>query len=341
MRLKTTVLTLAVFLLPHFAADSAAASGEALMETDNENIFFEEWDTPFGIPPFDRIGDEDFRPALEAGFEAQRERITAILANPEPPDFENSILALELSGTELSRVWSVFSNLTSTDTNETLDALELEFKPRYTRQQDAIYLDPALFARVDAVYQSLDEAELDPEQRRLAELTHRDFVRSGAALPLETREQLKEINARLSELSARFGQNLRAETKNFELVITDEADLAGLPSDVVSAARQAAISRGHQDAWVFGLDRSSFEAFMTYADNRDLRRRLFDGYRSRGAQGNEFDNRGILLEIAWLRARRAGLMGYSTHADYQLAVNVDAITGGGSFHFGEKGFVGL
>ncbi|MGD8423695.1 MAG: M3 family metallopeptidase [Gammaproteobacteria bacterium] len=322
MRLKTTVLTLAVFLLPHFAADSAAASGEALMETDNENIFFEEWDTPFGIPPFDRIGDEDFRPALEAGFEAQRERITAILANPEPPDFENSILALELSGTELSRVWSVFSNLTSTDTNETLDALELEFKPRYTRQQDAIYLDPALFARVDAVYQSLDEAELDPEQRRLAELTHRDFVRSGAALPLETREQLKEINARLSELSARFGQNLRAETKNFELVITDEADLAGLPSDVVSAARQAAISRGHQDAWVFGLDRSSFEAFMTYADNRDLRRRLFDGYRSRGAQGNEFDNRGILLEIAWLRARRAGLMGYSTHADYQLAVNM-------------------
>ena len=195
MRLKTTVLTLAVFLLPHFAADSAAASGEALMETDNENIFFEEWDTPFGIPPFDRIGDEDFRLALEAGFEAQRERITAILANPEPPDFENSILALELSGTELSRVWSVFSNLTSTDTNETLDALELEFKPRYTRQQDAIYLDPALFARVDAVYQSLDEAELDPEQRRLAELTHRDFVRSGAALPSETREQLKEINA--------------------------------------------------------------------------------------------------------------------------------------------------
>jgi peptidyl-dipeptidase Dcp len=286
MSLKTTILTLAIILVPHFAAaEPAAASGEALMETAAENVFFEEWDTPFGIPPFDSIHDEDFRAALEAGFEARRERIAAILANPAPPDFGNTILAVELSDRNLSRVWQVFSNLTSTDTNATLDALELEFKPRYTRQQDAIYLDPALFARVDAVYQSLDDLELDPEQRRLVELTHRDFMRSGAALPSETREQLKEINARLAELGARFGQNLRAETKSFELVITDEADLAGLPSDVVAAARQAAISRGHQDAWVFGLDRSSFEAFMTYADNRDLRRRLFDGYRTRGAPG--------------------------------------------------------
>ena len=184
MRLDTTVLTLAFFLVPHFAAAEPAASpGEGLMETPAGNVFFGEWDTPFGIPPFDRIDDGDFRPAFEAGFEAQRESIATILADPEPPDFENTVLAIELSDNQLSRAWKVFSNLTSTDSNETLDALELEFNPRYTRQRDAIYLDPALFARVDAVYQSMDDLGLDQEQRRLVELTHRDFLRSGAALP--------------------------------------------------------------------------------------------------------------------------------------------------------------
>jgi len=323
MKINAVALTLAFALVPHFATFQAAEQDkDVFVDTNHGKVFLESWDTPFGIPPFSRIRDEDFRPALEAGFEAQRDNIAAIVGDPAAPDFDNTILAVELADAQLNRVWKVFSNLTSTDTNETLDALELEYKPRYTRERDAIYLDPDLFARVDTVYQSLDKLALDLEQRRLVELTHRDFVRAGAALPPESRERLKEINGRLAELSARFGQNLRTETKAFELLITNQADLRGLPADVTAAARQAARNRGHDEGWVFGLDRSSFEAFMAYADNRELRRRLFDGYRHRGANGNDADNRALLIEMAQLRAERAKLMGYPTHAHYTLAVNM-------------------
>ncbi len=323
MKINAAALTLAIALVPNFATSQAVAQDkDAIVDAEYGKVFLESWDTPFGIPPFSRIRDEDFRPALEAGFEAQRGNIASIISNPAAPDFENTILAVELADAQLNRVWKVFSNLTGTDTNEALDALELEYKPRYTRERDAIYLDPDLFARVDAVYQSLDKLELDLEQRRLAELTHRDFVRAGAALPPESRDRLKDINGKLAELSTRFGQNLRTETKEFELLITDEADLAGLPADVIAAARQAARNRGHEEGWVFGLDRSSFEAFMAYADNRELRRRLFDGYRHRGANGNDADNRALLIEMAQLRAERAKLMGYQTHAHYTLAVNM-------------------
>jgi len=323
MKLNPAALTLAATLVPIcVSAQLADEAKDSRVDAETHNPLLMAWDTPFGIPPFHLIEDAHFGPALDAGFAAQRDNIIAILSDARPPDFYNTILALERSRAQLNRTWKVFSNITGTDTNEALDALELEMNPRYARERDAIYLNPDLFARVNAVHAALDDLDLDQEQRRLVELTHRDFVRAGANLPDADRERLKEINSRLAGLSARFGQNLRAETKAFELVLTDETDLAGLPPDVLAAARQAANSRGHENAWVFGLDLSSFEAFMTYADNRELRRRMFDGYRHRGAQDNAFDNRAILMEMARLRAKRARLMGYETHADYQLAVNM-------------------
>ncbi len=319
---KSSALTLCAALVAIFATALAETPQDATVDIERQNPLIREWDTPLGVPPFDLIENTDYAPALEAAFETQRARISAILENPAPPDFDNTILAIELARSELNRIYKVFDNITGTDTDPTLDALELEIKPRYGRERDAVYLNQDLYRRVQAVYQNLDNLDLGAEQKRLVELTHRDFVRAGTALPEADRERLQELNSRIAELSAQFGQNLRAETKAFELVITDPADLSGLPTDVIAAARETAKKRGHEDAWVFGLDRSSFEAFMANADNRELRRRLFDGYRSRGGQGGQTDNREILLELVRLRASRAELMGYPTHADYQLEVNM-------------------
>jgi peptidyl-dipeptidase Dcp len=289
---------------------------------DLSNPLIQEWDTPFGIPPFDLIRDEHFRDAMEAGFEQQRAEVKAIIENPEDPSFSNTIEALEQSGALIERTFKIFGNLTGTDTNSTLDALELEMNPRNSRRKDEIYLNEALFRRVSVVYEARGKLDLDEEQHRLLELTHRDFVRAGAAVDAESRARLTEVNSELASLSAQFGQNLREETKVFEMVIVDGADLSGLPSDVIAAARETARKRGHDDAWVFGLDRSSFEAFMAHAESRQLRRQLFDAYRSRAAHENDTDNQQILLEMAQLRAERARLLGFETHADYQLATRM-------------------
>ncbi len=322
IRQTTSALTLSAALVAICSAAVADTPQDAPVNTQRPNPLMQEWDTPFEIPPFDIFEDTDYGPALETAFETQRARMADIAANPEPPDFDNTILAIELARSELNRVYKVFDNITGTDTDPALDALELEMKPRYARERDAIYMNQDLYRRVQTVYQQVDEMDLGPEQKRLVELTHRDFVRAGTALPEADRERLKEINSRIAQLSAQFGQNLRTETKAFELVIKDPADLSGLAPDVIAAARESARKRGHDDAWVFGLDRSSFEAFMANADNRELRRRMFDGYRYRGAQGGQTDNRGVLLELVRLRAVRAELMGYRTHADYQLEVNM-------------------
>jgi peptidyl-dipeptidase Dcp len=283
-----------------------------------DNPLLDDWGTPFDIPPFDRIRDEHFGPALDAAFARQREEVEAISANPAPPTFENTIEALERARTRKNKVLKVFGNITATDTNDALDALEIRINPLDAKEKDRIYLDESLYARVKAVYDARESLDLHQEEMRLLELTHRDFVRAGAAIPKERRGRLQEINARLAELTARFGQNLRAETKGFALVITDEADLSGLPGDVITAGRATAEARGKPGAWAFGLDRSAFEAFMKFADNRDLRRQMFEAYRNRGSQGNEMDNRAILMETARLRAERAALLGFENHAAYQL-----------------------
>jgi peptidyl-dipeptidase Dcp len=301
--------------MPPPAADTAAPS-------DADNPFFEEWDTPYGIPPFDRIRDEHFKPAFERGIDELRAEIAAIRDNPEPPTFENTIEALQLAGESLTRVADTFSNINNTDTNDYLQELDVEMTPRLTRERDAIYMDGKIFARVDELFGQRESLGLDDQAMRLLELTHLDFVRRGAALDAASRDRMKEINARLSELTTVFGQNLLKETNGFELIVTDDADLAGLPDDMIGSAKAKAESKDLDNAWVFGLDRGTFEGFMTYADNRDLRKQMYEGYRARGGQGGATDNRDELSEVVLLRAEAAQLMGYENHAAYQMERNM-------------------
>jgi peptidyl-dipeptidase Dcp len=300
------------------AAPAEAPAAVALNPEPATNPFFEEWDTPYGIPPFERIRDEHYKPAFERGIEEMRADVAAIRDNPAQPDFANTFEALELAGRMLDRVKRVFSNITNTDTNDVLQELEVEMSPVLTRESDAIYLDDAIWRRVSTLYERRDSLDLDEQALRLVELTHREFVRRGAALDSAAKSRMKDINARISELNTLFSQNLLKETNAFELVIKDPIDLAGLPDSLVGAAKVKAEARGKPDAWVFGLDRGSYEGFMTFADNRELRRQMYDAYRARGGQGGANDNRDALAEIAQLRAERAQLLGYANHAAYQL-----------------------
>lgn len=298
------------------AVDEPVAEEVAAVADDNP--FFTKWETPYGIPPFDAIRDEHYKPAFDAGIEALRAEVAAIRDNPEPPTFENTVEALEMAGQALTTVQLVFGNITNTDTNDTLQELEVEISPVLTREVDAIYLDEKIFERVNAVYEARDTLGLDEQAMRLLELTHRDFVRRGAALDDEAKARMKEINARISELNTIFAQNLLKQTKAFDLVITDEADLAGLPDSMIGSARVKAEGKGQPDAWIFGLDRGTFEGFMTFADNRELRAQMYAAYRARGGQGGDNDNRDALAEIAKLRAERAVMLGYPNHSAYQL-----------------------
>ena len=276
------------------------------------NPFMEEWDTPYGVPPFAAIKDEHYMPAFKKGILELRTDIAAILDNPEPPTFENTILAQEMAGKLLTKVSYTFGNITNTELNDELRALESKINPMLTREFDAINLNTDLYARVKAVYDQKDALGLDEQDARLLELTHRGFVRSGAALTPEVKAQVAEINAELSELTTQFSQNLLAATKGFTLELTEDDEIAGLSDDF-----KAAIWNEDKKAWVVGLNRSSYETFMVQAENRDLRKQLFDGYRMR-ASGGDIDNGPLAIKAAQLRAQRAELLGYESHAHYTL-----------------------
>ncbi|MFK8017135.1 MAG: M3 family metallopeptidase [Gammaproteobacteria bacterium] len=271
-----------------------------------------EWDTPYGAPPFDKIDDAHFMPAMKKGIVDMRAEIASIVDSTQPPTFDNTIVALEKTGNLVSKVARVFSSLTGTERNDALSALESKIWPMLTREQDKITLNDTLFARVKSVYDQRATLDLDEQDARLLELTHRNFVRAGAALAPEVKTQVAAINAELSGLTTTFGQNLIRETKSFKINVTDEADVAGLSDDF-----KAALWDDEANAWVLGLDRSVYENFMVQSENRDLRKRMFDGYTQRASQG-EYDNGPVLVKIAQLRAKRAELMGYASHAHYEL-----------------------
>lgn len=299
-------------------ADTAAAEVSSLPEitvTAEElegNPFLAEWDTPYGVPPFAEISDDDYMPAIKQGILEAREGVAAIASNPDAPTFENTILPLETGGELVNKVAYTFSNITNTDTNDTLRGLESEIWPMLTRETDAVYLNPVIFGRVKTVYDQLDTLDLDQQQKRLVELTYRDFERAGAALDADTKAQVADINAQISGLTTKFGQNLLASTKAFRMELTTPEDIAGLSQDFL-----AGIQVPGEDKWVITLDRSVYETFMTQSENRELRRRAFDGYRLRASEG-EYDNGPVLIDIAQLRAKRAELLGYRSHAAYQL-----------------------
>ncbi|MEO0424652.1 MAG: M3 family metallopeptidase [Pseudomonadota bacterium] len=280
------------------------------------NPFLEEWDTPFGVPPFEEIADEHFLPAFKQGMLEQRADVAAIRDNPDAPTFENTILAMEQVGTLARKVGLVFGPLASTELNDEKRKLQSIIYPMWTRESNKIVLDDALWQRVQAVYQARDTLDLDEQDARLLELTHRQFVRAGAALDEETKTKVAAINEELSGLTTKFGQNLLSSTKAFKLPITDEADTAGL-----SEAFKSSIWDEDEEAWVVTLDRSVYETFMTQSEVRELREQAFDGYRLRASDGDT-DNGPLAIKIAQLRAQRAALLGYDTHADYVLEYNM-------------------
>ncbi len=290
--------------------------------TTQENPFFTEWDTPFGVPPFDKIAPEHFLPAFEAGMERQSKEMKGITTNPKEPTFVNTIEAMERSGELLTKVSSVFYNLTSAHTSDRIQTIAKEVAPKLSAHQDNILLNTELFRRIETTYQNRDTLDLTGEQRKLLEEYYKMFVRGGAALDEEAKSELRRINERLSLLSLEFGEHILKENNRFELVIDNEGELAGLPDNVRSTAAETAEERGHAGKWVFTLHKPSLIPFLQYSSRRDLREKMFKAYIQRGNHGDDLDTRAILREMVALRQQRAALLGYETHAHYVLADNM-------------------
>lgn len=285
---------------------------------DLKNPLLAKYETNFEVPPFDLIKDEHFRPAFKEALKVHEAEIDSILKIDEPATFANTILALENAGQLLNRVSTVFYNLNSANTNDTIQVIAKDLAPVMSAHRDEINLNPELFKRVKTVYDQRANAGLDAEDQKLLEETYKGFVRSGANLKDEDKEKLKKINAELSVLSTQYGQNLLAETNAFEMVVDKEEDLAGLPKELKAAAAAEAKTKGKEGKWVFTLQNPSVMPFLQYADNRELRKKIWDAYQLRGNNNNDFDTKEILVKIANLRLDKAKLLGYSSHAAYIL-----------------------
>jgi len=285
---------------------------------ERDNPLLEEFDTPFGVPPFDKIENAHFEPAILEGIRQQEEEIAAIVDNPSPPTFENTIEALEYSGETLGRVMRVFSNYNSTMTGPELEEIARNMSPKLSEHSDNIRLNLDLFARVNEVYEQRDMLDLNSEQMRLLEETHKGFVRSGADLPAEDQERLRQINSELSSLTLAFGQNVLGDTNDFKMVIDNEEDLEGLPESAIEGAADRAEQEGMEGKWVFTLHNPSVMPFLYNADNRELRRKMQQAYINRGNRDNDYNNREILAKIANLRLERSRLLGYENFAAFSL-----------------------
>ena len=298
----------------------------------NINPFFQEWNTPYEVPPFLDIKDEHYMPAYEQGMKENLEEIDLIVNNTEAPTFANTIEELERTGKLLSRVGRVFSNLASSNTNPQLQELQRELSPMLSAHYDKISLNEGLFNRVDAIYQNRENLDLTSEQAKLLNDTRKGFVRSGALLSKDQKDRISEINSKISGLSTSFGQNLLAETNGFELILED-SDLDGLSDGVIAAAADAASQKidsaesqeekdKYNDKYVFTPHRSSMYPFLTESTRRDLREKLYNSYVMRGDNNNDTDNKKIAAQIAKLRSERAQIMGYKTHAHFVLEENM-------------------
>ncbi|TNJ43790.1 M3 family metallopeptidase [Tamlana fucoidanivorans] len=273
--------------------------------------------TPYNTPPFSKIENEDYLPTIKAAINLAKKEIEAITNNPETPTFENTIEALEFSGEQLDRISSIFFNLNSAETNETIQKIAQEVSPLLSEFSNDITLNKALFARIKAVYNTKDTLDLTVEQQMLLDKKHKSFSRNGANLSAEKKEKLRTIDKKLSQLKLKFGENVLAETNKFEMLISNEEDLAGLPNGAIEAAKQLADSKG-KDGWLFTLDYPSYIPFVTYSDNRALREKIALAAGSKAFKGDNLDNQNIVLEIVKLRHDRANLLGYKTHAHFVL-----------------------
>ena len=281
------------------------------------NILTQNFETAHNSAPFSKIKYSDFLPAVQECIQKTRKEIDAIINNKEIPSFENTIEALDYSGEQLDRVTSIFFNLNSAETNDEIQKLAQEISPLLTEFSNDITLNKKLFKRVKALYEIKDDLNLNPEEDMLLEKKYKSFSRNGANLPEDKKNELREIDKQLSKLKLKFGENVLAETNKFEMLISDEKDLSGLPEGAKEAAKQLAESK-NKNGWLFTLDYPSYIPFMKYADNRELREKLAKAFGSKGFKNNNLDNQKIVLDIANLRYKRAVLIGYTTHAHFVL-----------------------
>ncbi|RZW56171.1 MAG: M3 family peptidase [Flavobacteriaceae bacterium] len=281
------------------------------------NILNFPFDTAYNTAPFSKIENAHFLPAIKKAIQTAKDEIELIITNKDQASFENTIEALDFSGSELDRITSIFYNLNSAETNDEIQAIAQEVSPLLSEFSNDIRLNQDLFARVQQVYEKKDSLRLSEEQKTLLRKKYKSFARNGANLADDKKSVLREIDKKLSRLSLTFGENVLAETNAFELHVTSEKDLDGLPEGTIEAANQLAESK-QKEGWIFTLDYPSYIPFMTYAKNRALRKKLALAFGAKGFQGNKFDNQKNIIQIATLRHERANLLGYKTHAHFVL-----------------------
>lgn len=282
-----------------------------------QNPFFSAYKTPYDTPPFNKIKNEHYEPAIEKGIAEHQAEINKIVMIRAVPTFENTIVPLEESGKLLSRVTSVFFNLLSSESNDEMMEIAQRIQPKLSEHSNSITLNEGLFQKVKAVYDKRLDSNLTPEQIRLVEKTYRGFENSGATLVGKDRDTYKELSTKLSQLTLDFGQNALKESNKFEMLLTDEADLAGLPQMVKDAAAAKAKAKG-KEGYIFDLSAPSYIAFMKYSTRRDLRQKLYMAYNTKCVAGGEFDNQENVKEIAKTRMQIANLLGYPDYATYTL-----------------------
>ena len=287
-------------------------------ENTSMNPFFQAYDTPFNVPPFDKIKNEHFKPAILEGISTHQAEVNAVANNTQPATFENTILAMENAGELLSNVNTVFSNLNSANTNKEIQNIAKEMAPNLSAHRDNIYLNEKLFAKVKTLWDKKETLGLNLEQAKILDNAYKDFVRSGANLSNADKEILRKINGDLSLTSLKYGQNILAETNSYELVVDTKKDLSGLPQGLIDAAAVDAKAKGKEGKWVFTLSNSSVMPFLQYSSNRELRKQIWNAYQTRGNQDNEFDNKKNAIALANLRGQKARLLGYKSHSNYVL-----------------------
>lgn len=320
---RSLVLFIATTLISWVPIITAASASECSdvhdSTTADPNPLVAKWEGPFGgVPAFDRVEVPLFKPALEEGMAEQLAEIEAIANNAAAPTFENTIVALERAGRTLTRVGAVYAVWAGTMAGPDFQAVQREMAPKLAAFNDKITQNPALFKRIETVYNSPEKKRLSPEQQRLAWLYYTNFVRAGARLDAPAKARLSEINQKLAGLYTKFSQNVLADETDQFLVLKSEADLAGLPQSVRDAAAAAAAAKKLPDSWVIANTRSSVDPFLTYSDRRDLREKAWRMFVNRGDNSDEHDNNAIITEILQLRAERAKLLGYTTHAHWRL-----------------------
>lgn len=315
--MKQTLIALAALLM------AASPSVEA-MENQRQNPFMADYPDPMNIPPFESITTADYMPAFEEGMAQYRKEVKAIADQKAKPTFDNTILALEKAGKLLNRVMYVFSSLNETDNTPEMEAIGEVMMPAYTECVGEVAMNDKLFKRIKALYDNLDKLNLDPAQRRAVEETYKSFTHNGALLNKADKKRLKELNAKLANLYIKFNQNLLNATNDFAVIVSDPSLLSGLPAGSIAVAAEEAATRGKAGSWAFTLHAPSRLPVLQYADSRDLRRRIYEGYTSLAFSG-KYDNRPVVNEILAARAEKARLLGFPTFAAYMTS-NVMAKT---------------